>query len=253
MLIQHSLEPIEAVQDQDIGIEVVNSAGAMAGGDVLESSPLHGRAKLDQPVLEDPRSNVLDGQVADIDDAIEWCRDGRRALRHLVAEDEVKHRLGMDPLDRVRQRRRLGQIICGDASENVHASPFARSAVVAATGSTVAAGWRKEPRSFLGREAVIRTENVAIAGRRWRGRRGRAGRQIPRRRQQGFVDRGSEPCPEEAPGPSPSARNRLAWAPRSKQIVYSPDAMTAESVYMKVSGQSDGRKAMWHRAAANRE
>jgi hypothetical protein len=76
-------------------------------------------------MFEDPGSDFFDGQVAHIDDVIEWRRDGARAFWHLIAQGDVKNRLGMDSLDGIRQRRSLGQVIRRNASENVHTSDSA--------------------------------------------------------------------------------------------------------------------------------
>ena len=73
--------------------------------DVLEGSPLDGRAELDEPVLEDPRRKILDRQIADVDDVVEGGGRGGGARRHLVREDDVKHGLGMHPFDRVGRAR----------------------------------------------------------------------------------------------------------------------------------------------------
>ena len=127
--VENALEAVEPVENQDVGIEVIDSLGAMAVGDVLERRPLHGGAELDQPMLEDPRAEVFDRQIADVMMLSNGGRDRGRALRHHVGEDDVKHGLGMNPLDRVGQRRRLGQVIRRDASEYVHVHSFAPRAV----------------------------------------------------------------------------------------------------------------------------
>ena len=84
VLVQHSLETVQAVKNHDVGIEIIDSLGTMAGGDVLERRPLHGRAELDQPVFEDPRPKVFDRQIANIDDTVKCGPGLRGALGHVV-------------------------------------------------------------------------------------------------------------------------------------------------------------------------
>ena len=113
------------------------------------------------------------------------------------------------------------------------------------------ARFEKEPLPFLGREAVIGTEHVTRKRPAEAEKARQCGRHVARCGQQAVVDRlgigvKGKTCP------SPRRANGSAWAPRSKQTVYSPEAITIESVNMKVSGQSDGKKASWQRAAAIR-
>ena len=80
-----------------------------------------------------------------------------RTLGISSRQHEVKHRLGVDPLDRMGQRRRFGQIVRGDASEDVH-GPFAGGAADRRSRWRLPRIKAEERRLFSTGKAVIRSE-----------------------------------------------------------------------------------------------
>ncbi len=136
--IKLSFERVEPGKHDDVGVEVIDALGTEAVDDVLERGSLHSRAQFDQPVLENPRRQIVDRQLLDVDDAVERAGRRARAIRQIVAEHDVKNRLGVNSLDGIGQGRRLGQIVGGDASENVHDPSGKRRA-----GLRLSGGWEE--------------------------------------------------------------------------------------------------------------
>ena len=103
--------------------------------------------------------------------------------------------------------------------------------------------WRKaETTPLLVRETVVKVEQVDAGGGSFGRWRNPTLRQGIRGLDQRLVDLGRAGIQREDKAITPGT-NRSACAPRSRQTGNSPAAMTIESVYMYVSGTTEGRKA----------
>ena len=124
--IEDAVQFVDGLRDDDVGVEIVDPLGAELAHDVLERGPLDRRAKLDDPVAEDPAREIRNRQVCDVDDRVKCGRGLGRAIGHRVREHEVERGPRVHPLDRMRQGRGFGKVVRGDTCEDMHGRSFAQ-------------------------------------------------------------------------------------------------------------------------------